>query len=259
MSPNPPAPGSSPLPTFRLDVQYVRLASTLADQGLATILLKGPAFDQLLFGGARKRAYSDIDLLVEPGRVGDAGRILERLGFQRATSSPLMALSRRVGVAVAVLVRPHAAVWVRDRDKFTVDLHHTLPLVGASGDEVWRALAAHRARITVVGSQVEALDPTAAALLIALHSAHHGPSWNRARADLERACEVLDRDCWHAAAQLARDLRAADAIGVGLRTTSAGCAVADELGLRATPAPRDRLRWMVIGWIERLHAGRSRL
>jgi hypothetical protein len=242
---------ASPLPTFRLDVQYTRLASVFADEGLTTILLKGPAFDQLLFGGARKRAYSDIDLLVKPGLVDQAERLMERLGFDRAARKPLAAFGWRLGVAVGLLEPPHATAWIRDGDWFTVDLHHTLPLVGASTAEVWRVLAAHRVTITVVGSQVETIDRAASALLIALHAAHHGPSWSRARADLERACELLEPDCWHAAERLARDLRAATAMGIGLGTTAAGCAIARELGLRTEPTFTYRLIWPVVGWIDR--------
>jgi hypothetical protein len=242
---------ASALPTFRLDVQYTRLASALADEGLATILLKGPAFDQLLFNGSRRRAYSDIDLLVEPRQVDQAERLIEQLGFDRVARRPLAAFGWQLGIAVGLLDPSHATAWVRDRDRFTVDLHRTLPLVGASGEEVWRALAAHRVTITVVGSEVETLDRAASALVIAVHAAHHGPSWRRARTDLERACEVLERDCWHAAMRLARDLRAARAMGIGLGTTPAGRAIADELGLRTEPTLAYRLTWPVIAWIDR--------
>ena len=243
---------ASALLTFRLDVQYTRLAAALADEGLTTILLKGPAFDQLLFDGARRRAYSDIDLLVEPGRVDQAERLMAR---SSASSAPRESRWRRSaggwGSPSACSIRPHATAWIRDRDQFTVDLHHTLPLVGASTAEVWRALAAHRVTITVVGSQVETIDRAASALLIALHAAHHGPSWSRARADLERACEVLEPDCWDAAKRLAQDLRAATAMGIGLGTTPVGCAIAHQLGLRAEPTFTYRLIWPVVAWVDR--------
>jgi hypothetical protein len=126
-----------------------------------------------------------------------------------------------------------------------------LPLVDASTAEVWRALAAHRVTITVVGSEVETIDRAASALLIALHAAHHGPAWGRARADLERACEVLEPACWRAAERLARDLGAVTAMGIGLGTTPGGCAIAHRLGLRAEPTVTYRLIWPVIAWIDR--------
>jgi hypothetical protein len=242
---------SRPLPTFRLDVQYTQLAAQLASQGLSPILLKGPAFDQLLFDGARKRAYSDIDVLIDPGQANEAERLMEECGFHRAEASPAARLGWRAGVAVGLLDRAHATAWVRDRDRFTIDLHHTLPLVHATANEVWSALAAHRTAITLVDSPATTLDRTASALLIALHAAHHGPSWSRARTDLQRACELLERDCWRAAAQLARDLKAETAMGVGLGTTPEGAALAHDLGLRTRPTLACRLIWSVTASIDR--------
>jgi hypothetical protein len=242
---------SSPLPTFRLDVQYTRLASAFEGERLSVILLKGPAFDQLLFAGARKRGYSDIDVLVEPGSAERTARLMGQLDFQRAGKRALARFGWRAGVAVGLLDPVHATAWIRDRDRFTVDVHHTLPLVRASAEQVWRALAAHRATITIVGTRVETIDRPASALLIALHAAHHGPSWRRARTDLERACEVLEPDCWHAARELARELKADTAMGIGLGTTPAGCSIASELGLRTEPTLAHRLIWSVTASIDR--------
>lgn len=252
MSKTRPTPSSNPLASFRLDVAYSRIAPAFADAGIETVLLKGPAFDQLLFDGRRAREYGDIDLLVDPVRVVSAERVLEQLGFRRAEREPVMVrLGRRAGIIAGVLRASHGTPWVRVRDQFTVDLHHTLPQVGVSPEHAWRVLSDHRATITVVGAVAQTLDRPASALLIALHAAHHGPGWYRARIDLTRACEVLDRDCWHAAAVLARQLRAEAAIGIGLGTVEAGCAVARELGLRTRPTATDRLRWWGVAWTQR--------
>ncbi len=246
-----PAQSGSPLPTFRLDVQYTQLAAAFASEGLSPILLKGPAFDHLLFGGARLRAYADIDLLLEPDRVKRAERLMQRLGFRRASRGPLGRLGWRAGVAARLLDPPHAIAWIRDRDRFTVDLHHTLPHVRAAGEEVWRALDAHRTTITVVEFRARTLDRAASALLIALHAAHHGPAWNRARTDLQRACEVLEPDDWNAAARLARRLDVEAAMGIGLATMPEGAAIARGLGLQTKPTPAYRLIWSVTAWIDR--------
>jgi hypothetical protein len=250
---------SSQLATFGIDVKYTRIAPAFAAAGIGPILLKGPAFDQLLFDGRRSRAYFDIDLLVDPGSVVAAEHILDELGFRPAEQeSAARELARRAGIAVGVLGAAHATAWIRERDRFTVDLHHTLPLLRASATEVWRALGAHHATITVVGVPVQTLDPAASALLIALHAAHHGPGWNRARTDLQRACEVLERDCWRSAALLARDLGAEVGMGIGLGTVGEGCVLARELGLRTKPTPAYRLMWQGVVWTERRRAGSER-
>jgi hypothetical protein len=240
------------LATFWLDVEYTRIAPAFTAAGIGTILLKGPAFDQLLFDGRRLRAYADIDLLVDPASAVAAERLLEQLGFARAEREPVVRRRLRgLGIAVGVVGTAHATPWIRDRDQFTVDLHHTLPLIGATADEAWSALRPHSVTIEVVGAPVLTLDRAASALLIALHAAHHGPGWNRARTDLQRACEVFERDCWQAAARLARHLRADAAMGIGLGTTTEGGALARQLGLRTRPTASYRLMWSGVAWKER--------
>jgi hypothetical protein len=250
-------PATNPLATFRLDVAYRQIAPAFTAAGINTILLKGPAFDQLLFDGTRARAYSDIDLLTSPRSVPEAERLMEELGFRRAVREPAVgALARRVGVVVGLDRPAHATAWIRDRDRFIVDLHHTLPQTGASAEQTWRVLGGHRVSITVAGVSVETLDRPASALLIALHAAHHGPRWRRARADLRRACATIDRECWRDAARLARELRAERSIGIGLGTTQEGVAIAAALGLRTVPTPADRFRWAIGAWRERGRATR---
>jgi putative nucleotidyltransferase-like protein len=239
-------------------VKYTRIAPAFTDAGLPTILLKGPAFDQLLFDGTRARTYADIDLLVDPARVATAERVLGQLGFHRAaTESAVLGLARRAAIAVGLLRAAHATAWTRQSDGFTIDLHHTLPLISAPAEQVWHALGAHMATVIVVGADVRTLDRPASAMLIALHAAHHGPRWNRARADLQRGCDVLDDECWQAAALLARKLGAERALAIGLGTTEQGRAVARELGLRTEATPIHRLMWWGSDWMRRLGQPRA--
>jgi hypothetical protein len=242
------------LDTFRLDAKYTQVAAAFEATGVETILLKGPAFDQLLYGGERSRSYADIDVLVDPGRVLAAERLLEELGFHRAKRAWAQ-LARRSGLAPVVFRPAHAAAWVRDGDRFTVDLHGTLAHAGATPPLIWHALRAHRTTITVVGTPVPTLDRPASAMLIALHAAHHGPDWNRTRRDLQRACELLEPACWHAASRLARELRAEAAMGIGLGTVTEGEPVARELGLPTRPTLHYRLRWSTATRLQWMRAG----
>jgi hypothetical protein len=242
------------LGTFRIDAKYVQVAAAFEAAGVETILLKGPAFDQLLYDGKRSRSYADIDLLVDPGRLLAAERLLKELGFHRAKRA-WAELARRSGLH-AVLLRPaHAAAWVRAGDRFTVDLHGTLPHVGATPLRMWHSLRAHRTTITVLGTLVPTLDRPASAMLIALHAAHHGPDWNRARTDLQRACKSLEAACWQAASRLARELGAEAAMGIGLGTVTKGHAVARELGLPTRPTLDYRLRWSTATRLQWARAG----
>ena len=205
-----------------------------------------------MFRGARSRAYSDIDLLVDPDCLPAVGHLLGQMGFSPAHSP-------RGAIAVGALRSTHATAWVRDADNFTLDVHHTLPRIGVPPASAWRALSTHMVRIMVVDSAAETLDRPASAFVIALHAAHHGPEWNRARSDLGRACEVLERDCWHAAARLAHELRAEAAMGIGLGTLPEGCTLARELGLPTKPSLAFRLRWAVTGYRQSAIASATRV
>jgi hypothetical protein len=242
-------PNTNRLATFRLDARYTRIASALGAAGIETILLKGPALDQLLFDGRRSRTYADIDLLVAPARAPEAARVLLGLGFHRAVEESATGRAlRRLGIAIGVVGRAHSAPWSRAADGVTVDLHHSIPEAPGSP---WQALRDHRVTIAVAGAEVDSLDRPASALLIALHAAHHGPRWSRARADLRAACRVLDRDCWRDAALLAHDLRVEPAMGVGLGTVAEGRELARELGLGTRPTLGRLVRWSWIGLTER--------
>jgi hypothetical protein len=89
--------------------------------------------------------------------------------------------------------------------------------------------------LVVGGQPVSVLDAAASAMLVALHSAHHGTGRPKTLTDVEQAVARLDRSTWEQARSLAAALGASEPFAAGLRLTSAGDALADGLGL-ARPA-----------------------
>jgi hypothetical protein len=82
------------------------------------------------------------------------------------------------------------------------------------------------------------LDDGAAALLLALHVAHHGPTEpGHACEDLRRGLERLEQSTWADAAMLAHRIGAEDAMGWGLGLVPGGKELAVRMGLPATPTP----------------------
>ena len=75
------------------------------------------------------------------------------------------------------------------------------------------------------------LDATASAVLVALHSAHHGTGRPKTLTDVEHAVARLDRSTWERARSLADALGASEPFAAGLRLTRAGDLLADSLGL----------------------------
>src|SRR5581483_9207244 len=158
-------------------------------------------------------------------------RCLSRIGFRQ-----LLAASDVPGSDVP------GHPWIRGADGASVDLHWTLPGVGAAPATVWEALSGSIRTITVAHVDVDAPSIPACALIVALHAAHHGRTADRPLADLARALERLDTETWTAAARLAERLDATAAFTGGLMLDPAGRRLATELRL-PTDLPRElRLR-----------------
>lgn len=235
--------------TFRLDVKGLQIRRTFKAAGIRTVLLKGPTLAHLLYGDLRARSYSDVDLLVSPETLPRAESILYSQGFRRfENESSVRATDASVGRAVGAHGASHGVAWLRDRDNFVIDLHDSLPQVGASQSVTWQQLTEHLEVLNVAGEDAEVLDRPASALLVALHAAHHGPGWDRSISDLERALEVFDLSCWQAAGRLAAKLRAELSLGVGLGLIPAGQHVAENLRLRTEPTAAHRAIWAGMPW-----------
>jgi hypothetical protein len=231
--------------TFRLDVKGADVRLALQDCGVASILLKGRAFAQLLYGDADARDYSDVDLLVAPDDTARAQKVLQAQGFMPQFGGPapidLPSHTLREGSL-------HGGAWFRERDGVTIDLHRTLPQVSADPGLVWSELCRHTVTMDIGGAATPVLDRPASALLVALHAAHHGCAWGSAIEDLRRATERLDLACWGEALELASTLDAIAAMGTGLGLTPAGTAIAERLGLGTTPSFGLLLRWSNAPW-----------
>ena len=60
-----------------------RLMNALGDRGLPHLFLKGPTLQRLLYGEAAIRPYSDLDVWVEPARLGEAIETAASAGWKR--------------------------------------------------------------------------------------------------------------------------------------------------------------------------------
>jgi hypothetical protein len=208
-----------------VDDGTVVVTTALENAGVRTILLKGPALAERLYGDKESRTYVDTDLLVAIEDLSSAGATLRSLGYG------LVASHEVGGVSVG-----HAQTWSCGRH--VVDLHVRLPGTTTSGAELWPVLSARTRPTTVRGHRLLTLDDGAAAMLLALHVAHHGPTeFDRASEDLRRGLERFGQSTWADAAALARVLGAEGAMGWGLRLVPGGKELAIRLSLPATPTP----------------------
>ncbi len=211
---------------LRLDSIAVELSTELAGNGISAIILKGPSVARWLYRDSSRR-YIDIDLLINPGELDKTSRILAGLGFR---SVPFPTLDRDV---------PVRREW--DRDGIAIDLHVTLDLLEhLDSRAVWEELSARTEPMELATGTVTVLAPGPRALYVALHALAHGDRPQPFR-DLTRALEVLPRDVWVDAAEVARSLGAEALIADALAMRPEGRALVEDLGL-PQGSKRTRLR-----------------
>jgi len=206
-----------------VDQVTAAIVTQFETHGVASILLKGPAFEALLYDAADGRFYRDTDLLVQLEHRARARRLLADAGFVRVDRD-----EDWLGPAPK-----YAWTFRRMRDGAVVDLHWRLSGSAAEPEQVWSTLHRHLVPLEVGGRSLDVLDAPASALLVALHSAHHGTGRPKTLTDVEHAVARLNRSTWELARSLADALGASEPFAAGLRLTPAGDALAEGLGLAA--------------------------
>lgn len=237
-----------------VDRTTARVATALRNEGIRSILLKGPVLAHWLYDDS-SRAYLDADLLVSPADVCRTEAVLAGLGYARVLGdADIPPFDRQL----------HAHTWCPARGP-SIDLHRTLAGALAPATKVWAALSEGTVMVEVDGAPVEALGMEARAVTVVLHAAHHGPRERKPLEDLSRALEALDREGWRSAARLAERLGASEGFAAGLRMLPAGSELAAtlampepssvEVALRTTaPAPLA----LHLEWLHQARGARSK-
>ena len=203
--------------SLAVDLVTAEVVSAFRERGVPSILLKGPSIAIWLYRDGAPRPYGDSDLLVPPAQAAHAQQVLLSLGFRYGYES--------LGPGVLA----DDLFWIRGRD--TVDLHSTLHGVRADPERVWRVLSEHTEVQKVAGQGINVLDPTARAMHVALHAAHHGRREAVPMTDLARALELLPFAAWAQAGELATEIDAGAAFATGLSLLPAGQAIVERLGM----------------------------
>lgn len=207
---------------FAVDLVTAEVTAALAEAGIPSVLLKGPAITGWLYAGEESRLYGDTDLLVRGGDWGRAMRVLATLGF----TDDLAALGH------PRMESGSGYPWSRAADGAAVDLHRTLFGIGATPEAVWDAFSAGAVRRPVGGVEVAMPAHSARLLHVALHAVQHGgEALPKPMADLRRAIARVPEPTWREAGELAVRLEAEATFAAGLRLTAAGRRLAEAIGV----------------------------
>jgi hypothetical protein len=211
-----------------IDRITVEVSEAFRARGIPSIVLKGPAIANWLYGPDELRAYGDSDLLVPQSLWTRAQHVLRDLGFVNGLEQ--MAHPRMESYSSDAWGR-------RDGD---VDLHSTIYGLDADMTSVWRVLSGCTEPMRIAGVALPVLAPPARAMHLALHAAQHQDG--KAIYDLEKAIAQLPEDIWWAAAEVAATLRGLPAFAAGLRLVEGGAALAERMGVARFRSPNVELR-----------------
>ncbi|HVE73633.1 MAG TPA: nucleotidyltransferase family protein [Mycobacteriales bacterium] len=211
-----------------LDLATAEVVQAWRSVGVDTLLLKGPVLAQHLYDAAELRGYGDIDLLVPPEHLQQAGEVLRELGYV----APIPG-ARRVHV--------HATTWTRERggQRVEVDLHDGFHGIPGPSRRLWDEWSVDASPVPVGGVPVSAPSAASLAVLVALHAATREPGKHKPLEDLSRAVARFDRATWRAAEAQARRLDCAGRFLTGLELIPAGRALVVEEGFSAPRSADD--------------------
>jgi hypothetical protein len=215
--------------------ELIRVLEALRTSGVGAVALKGPAFAQWLYGDVGFRRFSDLDVLVSPGDLDRALRVLDALGYRLARG-----MSGRTARAI---YRALGALPLESGSGPPIDLHWRLAHARFGAALTPRDILAESIPIVIAGSIVRIPSPTHAALFALLHAAKHVWCTLELFYAIARLLQRDDVD-WRRVRTLAKDTRAWQgcATGVTLASELSGVGVPGFLLEEPWPAACARLR-----------------
>jgi hypothetical protein len=202
--------------------------AALRADGIRAIVLKGASIREWLYEEHEERLSGDVDLLVLHAARDQVDACLRTLALRYVEPS-------KVGRG-----RADVRVWQQPQTGALVELHESISGITADDASAWSVLSEQTNLMPIGGESAEVLDLPRRALHLALHAAHHGPSFPRPIEDLERGLCAVPEQTWREAAVVAHRLDAVPALVAGLRLASGGPALVSRLGLAdGAPAPVD--------------------
>lgn len=222
-----------------IDRLTAQIAGVFAQEGIETLVLKGPALAEWLYP-EEVRPYGDSDMMVAPGDWNQAVTVLNRLGFSDylgPMAHPRMESFAGTGFA---------------RDDENIDLHCALHGLEGDSEAIWATLLAGSEPQLIGGAELRVLGRPALLMHVGLHAAHHVKG--KPIEDLRRAIIHADEQLWRKALELARDLDGLPVFASGLRLLPEGVELTRRLGIEDVRSTLHELRYERIPMAEGIDA-----
>jgi Uncharacterised nucleotidyltransferase len=150
-------------------VKLLALLDAFESEGIAVVVLKGPALAESLYPDPALRSCSDLDLMVRKQDVPDALGVLTREGYKLDAH-----LAR---IPLHTLLRFHSELLLRQERTAPVDLQWDIGLADSpfrfDTEILWRSLSPLR----IAEREVSSLSPESLMLFLCVHGARH--LWSR--------------------------------------------------------------------------------
>ncbi len=150
-------------------VKLLALLDAFESEGIAVVVLKGPALAESLYPDPALRPCSDLDLMVRKQDVPGALRVLTREGYKLDAHLARLPLHTLLGL--------HSELLLRQEHTAPVDLQWDIGLADCpfrfDTEILWRSLSPSR----IGEREVLALSPESLMLFLCVHGARH--LWSR--------------------------------------------------------------------------------
>jgi hypothetical protein len=203
--------------------ELARITAAFDQAGVPLLAYKGAILAQQLYGAAGARAFSDLDVIVDPAGADAGEAILRRLGYREC--QPLTASQRRTNRRFV-----GETLFLDDASSVLADFHwlfsHVQFPLRLSFADAW----SRRQRIVVDGHPFQTLGSTDLVILTCSHAAKH--LWHRLELLAQIGALARRDEDWSAVDRLAVASGAARQTGLSFLLAD------DVLGIAHPPLPR---------------------
>jgi hypothetical protein len=209
--------------TLMLSLELRRVREGLAQAGIRSLALKGPALAERVYGAPYLRRCRDLDLLIEPTRLWRAHEVVQALGYRPFDPLPQLDAAGQQGF----LAQAQQAEYGHHSLDAAIDLQCRIapPFVAAPPfDALW----ARRATVELPGGPVDVLGGLDLLVALCLHGLRHG--WERFQwvVDVAMAARQAEDGEWPAIRAEARRWQAHRALELGITLAARAAGLAPE-------------------------------